>query len=302
MAKINKKEPDYGAISYRDIEQCKKLGTKYDILDDWYKVKLSLNTMVRGYGSPNSFAGNKVIYNYFLPEMLATRRKNDHLLREIMEDEQLKKKWIDRAIKMNRRPKNEYIEPVDIYECYRRCKGSINTFKASTAKYFLNKYGGTDEDMVVGDPCAGWGGRALATASLGWQYIGYDTNENLKRGYKKMCERLNIKDKVKMNYYSFLEEEDGNRTFNIVITSPPYLNIEKYNGMSLFENDEHYYKEFLIPLIDKLRRNTDGMVLINISEYMYQDYLKHGGRACQTSEPLPQQMGGKKNKEMMYVF
>jgi len=80
--------------------------------------------------------------------------------------------------------------------------------------------------------------------------------------------------------------------------------------MPLFKDKETYYKKFLIPMIKKCLKHIkdDGAVCINISDYMYEDYIKYGGAEegrgfeCVERIDLLQQMGGKPNKEVVYVF
>ena len=135
---INKKNPDYSKITYDDILKCKNISD--EMVDKEFKKlkKLDNNKNTR------SFCGNKIIYNYVFENMLNTKRdtKNYFTLKEIFEDEDKKKYWINQTIKMNRRKKLEYIEPVDIYECHRLCKGSINTFKSDNHKYILHRLSG----------------------------------------------------------------------------------------------------------------------------------------------------------------
>ena len=292
MTTINKETPNYDGITYHDILNCKNLNEE-DIQKEFKKlVKLNCDENTRG------FCGNKIIYHYQLENMLNTKRdtKGYLTLKEVFLCDELKKKWINQTIKINRRKKLDYIEPVDIYECYRLCKGSINTFKAGTVKYLCNKFNATS--ML--DFTAGWGGRLLGARSLNIDYIGIDTNINLKTGYDKMIEKFG----GNMIYESCLDVDFSKLDYDFVLTSPPYINLELYENMPLFENKEEYYQMFLIPMIEKSLRyiKNNGKVCINISNYMYDDYITYGGRACNEKIDLLQQTGGKPNKEIVYVF
>ena len=160
----------------------------------------------------------------------------------------------------------------------------------------MAKYGGTH----LLDPTAGWGGRLLGARSLDKEYTGIDTNLNLKTGYDDMIDKFG----GHMIYDSCFNVDFANIDYDIVITSPPYINLEQYNHMTPFESKEKYYTNFLIPLINKSLKHIkrDGRVIINISNYMYDDYLKYGGVACIDKYDLLQQMGGKPNKEVIYIF
>jgi len=288
---IQKINPDYTAITYTDILKCKELS-----LDNMKKEYKKLEKVKN---NPNGFAGNKIIYSLFLKEMIETKRdkKGYKTIEEMFSNEDDKKKLIDLAIKVNRRKKLDYVEPVDIYEAHRLCYGSINTFKACQVKNIIDSFGGTH----LLDPTAGWGGRLLGAVSSGLEYTGIDTNINLKEGYEKM---INICGGGKMIWDSCLNVDFSTIDYDLVLTSPPYINLEKYSNMELFDSNEAYYKNFLIPLIDNLRKHIkrNGKVCINISDYMYKDYIKYGGTPCKEMEDLNQQMGGKKNKELIYIW
>jgi len=289
---ISKTTPDYKAINYEDVLNCKNI-TIDDMKKDFEKlVKLSVEN------NNNSFCGNKIIYALQLRNMLKVRRntKNFETLEEIFEDDDKKKKLIDSAIKANRRKKLDYLEAVDIYELYRFHKGSVNTFKASAVKYLCKKYKATK----YLDVCAGWGGRLLGARSLGIDYIGFDTNLNLKEGYDKMISLFG----GEIVYKSCMDVDFSKIDYDFVLTSPPYCNVEIYEGSGMFEDWKDYYMNFLIPLIDRLKKHIrrNGKVCINISDYMYDNYLKYGGIKAEQIISLKQQTGGKKNKEMVYVF
>tara|TARA_R100000664_G_scaffold21835_1_gene31233 strand:+ start:1552 stop:2430 length:879 start_codon:yes stop_codon:yes gene_type:complete len=292
MNRISKSSPDYNIINFVDIENCKTYSDK-QLETNWKGlVKLNVDKNTR------SFAGNKIIYHYMMPHLLRVYRdtKNYELLVDIFADPTKKKKWIDQTIKINRRKKLDYIEPVDIFECYRLCRGSIQFFKPATTKYLCSKFGATK--ML--DPTAGWGGRLLGARSLGIEYTGIDTNVNLKPQYDKMIEKYG----GNMIYDSCLNVDFSQIDYDFVLTSPPYMNLEKYECMELFSSNENYYREFLIPLIEKCKKyiKNNGVVCINISDYMYTDYLKYGGNKCNAILPLKQQMGGKKCKEFIYIW
>tara|TARA_R110000787_G_scaffold195393_1_gene306884 strand:+ start:304 stop:1197 length:894 start_codon:yes stop_codon:yes gene_type:complete len=289
---ISKTNPNYDMITYNDILNCKNL-TDVQISNEYNKLQ-NLNYEENS----RSFCGNKIIYNYVFENMLNTRRnvKNYLILKEIFENQELKEKWINQTIKMNRRKKLDYIEPVDIYECYRRCKGSVNTFKAGSVKYLINKFNASK--ML--DFTAGWGGRLLGARSMNIDYIGIDTNTNLKPSYDKMINKFG----GKMIWDSCLNVDFSKLDYDFVLTSPPYINLEQYENMEQFENNESFYINFLIPMIEKSLKyiKNNGSVCINISNYMYDDYIKFGGKPCIEKIDLLQQLGGKPNKEIIYVF
>ena len=294
---------------YDIISNCKSL-TQEEMLLDF--IKLQGNTKT------SAFCGNKIIYNFMLEEMLNTRRgvksgKIQPLLREIWEDPVARNTLIDQAVKYDRRKGLEHLYPVDIYEAFRFLKGSVNTFKPAIVQYYIKKFNATK----YLDPCAGWGGRYLGCRSLGIKYTGCDTNLNLRPKYEEMIKLIEphqtleqndegfYTDNTRMIFNDFFKVEPSYYgEYDFVLTSPPYSNTEQYNGMEEFNAINNYYNDFLIPLINKLLENilVGGTVCINISNHIYLEYLRCGGKVADEIEEMPQQTANKKNKEMVYIF
>ena len=292
---IKKNNPNYEMLTFQQLLDSKKL-TETQINKEW--INLSKKECKE---NKKCFTGNKILYHYQFKELLKTKRdvKNYLTMEEIFNDPTQKKIWIDNTIKADRIKKNDFITSNCVFECYRLYKGSINFFKPFTTKYLCKRFNASS----VLDPTAGWGGRLLGARSLNLQYTGIDTNINLKEGYDEMIKRFG----GAMIYDSCLDVDFSKINYDFVLTSPPYINIEKYSNMPLFESNEKYYKEFLIPLINKCLKyikvkNKESYVCINISNYMYEDYLRYGGLECDETIDLQQQMGGKPNKEVIYVW
>ena len=66
--------------------------------------------------------------------------------------------------------------------------------------------------------------------------------------------------------------------------------------MKLFKNDDDFYKNFLIPMIDKSLKyiKNNGFVCINISPQMYKKLItKYNYKTCKKEIPLKEQKNGK---------
>jgi len=255
--------------------------------------------------NPRKFCGNKTIYQYQFAELLKCRRntKDYKTIEEWFADPELKEKLWKDSIKRNRRDKVPYPSPTDVYECHRINNGAIVPFKSSTAKYLYKKFNATS----VLDPTMGWGGRMLGATSLGIEYTGFDTNIDLRPGYEKLMEDLDIGNKVQIFWTSGLNEYlISGRDYDMVLTSPPYVNLELYQHMTPWETEEQFYKEFLIPLMDICFKHMKpgGHNCWNISPKMYKDLTeKYGYRPCDTQEDLRQQLGKQyKTKSQDYIY
>jgi hypothetical protein len=115
-----------------------------------------------------------------------------------------------------------------------------------------------------------------------------------------------------MLWQSCLDVDFSTIDYDFVLTSPPYVNLEIYEHMKEWSNDESFYLGFFIPLFDKCRAHikAGGHVAFNISPKMYADALKFGLPPCDIEEDLKQQMGqkhvalktGKKKQDKVYIW
>jgi hypothetical protein len=268
-----------------------------------------------GTENANNFAGNPFQYHFQLGNLLHCTRERSgkprETIYEIWADDKLRTKLIADTRKRNRggSPAN------NVFECYRINTGSVVMFKAVTAKYLYIKYGA----KKVLDPTAGWGGRMLGAWSAGVDYTGIDTNIDMKPAYDGMIEFLNneidrnshLLDQPKPNlnliWDSCLAVDFSKIDYDFVLTSPPYINMELYQNMKPWDNDEVFYKEFYIPLYNKLRANIKpgGTICLNVSPKMHEDALKYGLPPPDAEEDLLQQMGqakGKKKQDKIYIW
>ena len=307
--------PECMPYSYEQVFNC-KTRSEDELQKDFnslVKFKADVN--------PRKFCGNKILYHYQMKNLLECRRgnKNWKTLKEWFDDDELKEKLWKDTIHRNRRDKAPYPSPTDVYECHRLNNGSIVFFKSSTAKYIYKLFNAKN----VLDPTAGWGGRMLGAMSLGINYTGIDTNINMKEAYANMMEignpwgtdlgdeelymKYESQEKsygMKMIWKSCLDVDFTKEKYDLVLTSPPYSNMEIYEHMQPWETDEHFYKEFLIPLLNKLHDETDCPLCINISPKMYDTLIKkYNYKECDTKIDLRQQLGQQyKTKSQDYIY
>tara|TARA_R110000823_G_scaffold314277_1_gene443147 strand:- start:758 stop:1675 length:918 start_codon:yes stop_codon:yes gene_type:complete len=279
-----------------DIQSCKDI-TLEEVRRD-YQNLINFDALT----NPKKFSGNPTLYFYQHRVLLnckreGTKKKPGMTLKEIYDKpEEIQKLW-DETTKRNRRDKDPLCSATDMFECYRINRGAIVFFKSSTAKYVYNLFNATS----VLDPTAGWGGRMLGASSLGIRYTGFDTNINLKSGYDRMIEDLNLNN-VEMIYEDCLKVDFSNLIYDLVLTSPPYINMELYEGMPPFESDYKFYNEFLIPLMDKCYKylQPGGAMCFNISPTMFKK-LCYRNPDCTID--LRQQLGKEfKTKSQDYIY
>jgi hypothetical protein len=244
------------------------------------------------------FCGNKTLYHFMLDELCRVSVKNKPSLYDIFQDPVMKRKLAEKVIKLNRTGSDAN----RMFEA-ERFNGAVVFFKPATAKFLYKKFQATH----VLDPTAGWGGRMLGAWSLGIPYTGFDTNTNLTVPYenmKKVMEEIKPVNAT-MNWQSCLEGDFANIDYDFVLTSPPYINLETYSHMSKYESNAKFYKEFLIPLIEKCLANIkrNGWVCFNISPEMYKDLVAYGMRKADMEEDLLQQKKlGKDKCDKIYCW
>lgn len=261
----------------------------------------------------NNFYGNPFLYHFQFKNLLNCKREKGKTIYELYADKSAWSKLIDSARKRNRGGRTA---AGNVFECFRINLGSIVMFKSTTAKYLYKKY----SVKSVLDPTAGWGGRMLGAWALGINYTGIDTNTNMKSAYDRMMKYLSnysefnnplIEEKqsgkLEMIWQSALDVDFSELEYDFVLTSPPYVNLEIYEHMAVWDSDEAFYKGFFIPIWQKCVDNIQagGHVCFNISPKMYDAAVANGLPVCDDEEDLKQQLGqqtGKKKQDKIYIW
>lgn len=289
------------SVTIQDIENHKEISDKElkRDLDNLKKFDASNNA--------NNFYGNKFLYHHQFKNLLKCKREDTNkTIYDIYNDPVQWEKMLENTRKRNRGGRTA---AGNIFECFRINLGSVVMFKATTAKYLYQKYNATS----VLDPTAGWGGRMLGAWALNIDYTGCDTNIEMKPAYDNMI-RFMAGDANEFGNGLFAEENSSNLKmiwescltvdfskidYDFVLTSPPYVNLEIYEHMELWDSDTAFYKEFFIPLWQKCVDNIKpgGHVCFNISPKMYDDAVANGLPVCDTEEDLLQQLGQQKKKK-----
>lgn len=300
------------SVTLEDIENHKIISTN-DLERDLKNLReFSADT------NANNFYGNPFLYHYQFKNLLKCRRQDGKTIYDIWNNPSERDKLIEQTKLRNRGGRTA---AGNVFECFRINLGSVVMFKATTAKYLYKKYKATS----VLDPTAGWGGRMLGAWALDIDYTGIDTNIEMKPAYDGMMTFLNEysdfgsnliqytdQSNLNMIWSSCLDVDFSQIDYDFVLTSPPYINLEIYEHMDLWDSDTAFYKEFFIPLWQKCVDNIKpgGHVCFNISPKMYEDAVKHGLEPCTSEEDLKQQMGqkhdalksGKKKQDKIYIW
>lgn len=189
-----------------------------------------------------------------------------------------------------------------IHHAFRLWYGSISQFRPAIAKWVIHRYAPV---KGVLDFSAGWGGRALASMSLGVPYIGVDTNIHLEEPYRRLQE-YNSSSPITMIWRP-AEEVSFDFPYDMVFTSPPYYTLERYENMPTYRTKRIWYDTFLIPVIQKAWKGLSigGVMALNMPREYYevvQEYLPP--LLEELAMPLSHRGVGRKGKaqETIYVW
>lgn len=171
--------------------------------------------------------------------------------------------------------------PTTIYKIYNLSINCVHAFRPAAALQIYDRFKPTH----ILDPCAGWGGRALAAHIYGAVYTGYDCNLELTGAYAAMTASfgsnvssrpspspspspkvaLHIADSLCINYSKI-------GRFDCVMTSPPYYNLERYPHNCAFTTDDDMDDRFYFPLFYALMDHLQpgGWMVLSINDKLLQ--------------------------------
>jgi hypothetical protein len=164
------------------------------------------------------------------------------------------------------------------YRIFSMYFGSINVFRPAMSMFLYTLPGAPPPSQLhILDPTMGWGGRLLgAVATQVASYTGIDINHKLKPCYTKMVAflkkqssttdiRLHFTDAVHFSYRTL-------PSYNMVLTSPPYFDIETYSGMKQYGSKEKWKDEFYRPLFCETMKylSPGGLYILNVPVDIYE--------------------------------
>lgn len=129
---------------------------------------------------------------------------------------------------------------------------------------------------TVLDFTMGWGGRLVGACALDVpKYIGIDLNKNLEKPYKEMKEKLEelgTKTDIQLIFKNALDVDYSKMKYDMVLTSPPYYNIEIYKGTKK-QSKEEWKNNFYDPIFSKTYKylQKGGLYILNIPQEIYND-------------------------------
>lgn len=145
-----------------------------------------------------------------------------------------------------------------------------SVFRPTVAKWVYETYcppGGT-----VWDPCSGYGGRVLGAVAAGVRYVGTDVEPETVVGNRRLAELLGAGEHVTLHQCG--AEEFDPPAVDLVFTSPPYLDRERYSNLDEQSWRKHgsvlgaWVDGFLRPVIKRAYRalSPGRYLVLNVAD------------------------------------
>lgn len=201
-----------------------------------------------------------------------------------------------------RNPQNTAVKECLKYLQLDRSVGSA--FPPFHAKFLADRFLPQDQDCLIVDPCAGWGGRLLGTLCVNRtnlvHYVGIDPEKRNKDAYEGILRRLTIYLKKELAgsrsadfYYKpfedWIKSASAKKFYgktDLVLTSPPYFAAEVYNTENKRQSAnryrtyddwrENFYRVLVQGAFDLLR--PGGAFVLNIANVASSKYLERDAR------------------------
>jgi len=151
------------------------------------------------------------------------------------------------------------------YQAFQLWWGSVNQFRPAIAKWIYTKYNPTS----ILDFSAGWGARCLGAIELGIPYTGIDSNLALRECYESLLR--DHPGNVTMHFQPSETFDFSQVDYDLVLTSPPYFMIERYECMPMYTSKIDFIMRFFRPVIKNVWENlkTNGYLCLNMPKEMY---------------------------------
>jgi hypothetical protein len=183
--------------------------------------------------------------------------------------------WVNNLDKVIQYSKDKYnkTDPHSLRESIYHLIGECTSFRPTVMVSIIKMF----NSKVILDFSAGWGDRligALACDNIINFYCGVDPNTCVHPNYQKMIKffNKNIK-KYNMIESPFQTAEVPKRDYDLIMTSPPYFNLEKYTdedtqSISSSADLEDWLKDFLFISLSKSWNLLipDGHLVVSIND------------------------------------
>jgi 16S rRNA G966 N2-methylase RsmD len=195
--------------------------------------------------------GHKIL-DHFMPHFYSVKNYKGTSVRDLFTEATLEKALMQN-IQMHSTP---YVSEIRRMIVMTGGLGSVTKYRTVTTKAIVQYY----KAQKVLDPCAGWGGRMLGSLAAGASYTGCEPDPNTAKGLKGILGDTAIPQAVRSKArilekpaeVGLLELADSEK-FDLVLTSPPYFNLELYTAgdqsTTKYKTWEEWTEKWLKPVI-----------------------------------------------------
>jgi len=252
--------------------------------------------------SPLSNVGNLVCDWYSLGERLNTRMKSNVSFYDFLynfESRFLPKAGV--AHLYNIRTHDTHIRRVKY--AYNLYCGNPTVFRPIIA---LNILDYLPCKVACLDPTMGWGGRLVGCAMYGIpEYIGIDSNTNLREGYSRLSGFLGSRSNTKITtlFMDALVVDYSELKYDLIMTSYPYYNIERYSNYTTYRTKKDMNEQFYRVLTLEIYKNLlpEGHMALNVSPEIY-EYIRTIFRDADMIHPLIARNRNTTYTESIYIW
>lgn len=147
--------------------------------------------------------------------------------------------------------------------------GAVSIFKPIIAMNIYCRY----KPKSVLDFTMGWGGRLVGACALNIEkYTGIDMNASLRKPYAEMVDNLEDETTtdITLLFQDALTVDYSKIEYDMVLTSPPYYNIETYKGQTSISKDK-WDAEFYEPIFTTTYKHLKkgGYYCLNVPEEVF---------------------------------
>jgi|688.fasta_scaffold376017_1 hypothetical protein len=125
------------------------------------------------------------------------------------------------------------------------------------------------------DPTAGWGDRLRCAIAYGCEYVGVDSNKEMKSAYKAIIDdNAKNPEKYTIKIGKFQDVRITGK-FDFIFTSPPFFTKEVYEHMMDWKTITDFMGEFLEPLLVKSNKHLEkgGHLVLYIEDRNLSDFI-----------------------------
>ena len=196
--------------------------------------------------------GHKIL-DHFMPHFYSVKNYKGTSVRDLFTEATLEKALMQN-IQMHSTP---YVSEIRRMIVMTGGLGSVTKYRTVTSKAIVLYY----KAQKVLDPCAGWGGRMLGSLAAGASYVGCEPDPNTAKGLKGILGDTAIPQAVRSKArilekpaeIALPELAQLEDKFDLVLTSPPYFNLELYTAgdqsTARYTTWEDWTEKWLKPVI-----------------------------------------------------